>query len=278
MLRALVILLAIALVATGLWLYLQKLRAPARHERFAPSEAACRLTLQRRWRIWHLLPEDLQRTLLERLEHFLQEVPFTGAHDFAVTDEMRTLIGAQACLVTLGQEDYPFAELRGITLYADEFVVAETVEDEDTGVVTEGYRSLSGQAIESERIVLSWRDVEESLQRNDGYNVVIHEFTHFLEHTHPGGDRGAHAALEQHLVELRAAVDRGEETLLDPYAAEDLTEFLAVAAEFFFERPQDLLARHPVLYVVLRDSFRLDPASWQAPKSLLGPEIETDQN
>ena len=77
-----------------------------------------------------------------------------------------------------------------------------------------------------------------------------------------GGDPAAHAALTAAYEALCVAVDRGEETLLDPYGAEDLTEFLAVAAEFFFERPSELAARHPTLYVLLRDSFRLDPASW----------------
>ena len=110
--------------------------------------------------------------------------------------------------------------------------------------------------------MLSWRDVSETRTRDDGYNVVIHEVTHFLEHSHPGGDPAARAALEAAYEALCDAVDRGEDTLLDPYGAEDLTEFLAVAAEFFFERSEDLRARHPTLYVLLRDSFRLDPAAW----------------
>jgi Mlc titration factor MtfA (ptsG expression regulator) len=276
MLRWLIVLLAIALVSAGLWLHIQKVRARAAASGLTPQD--CRRILELRLPVWAKLPEDLRQALIERLQSFLDRVPFTGAHDFVVSDDMRVVVGAQACLITLGHDDYPFEALHGITLHADEFVVAETLEDEDTGVVTEGYRALSGQAIESERIVLSWRDVEESLLRSDGYNVVIHEFTHYLEQTHPGGDRSAHAALAQHLDELRAAVDRGEQTLLDPYAAEDLTEFLAVAAEFFFERPSELLERHPVLYVVLRDSFKLDPATWRAPVALAAPTDDPTQN
>jgi Mlc titration factor MtfA (ptsG expression regulator) len=164
--------------------------------------------------------------------------------------------------VTLGADDYPLDALHGVTLHPDEFLVEEREEDEETGVVTEGYRALSGQAQGSDRIVLSWRDVVDAETRDDGYNVVIHEFTHFLEHSHPGGDPTAHAALEAAHAALCDAVDRGEPTLLDPYGAEDLTEFLAVAAEFFFELPRELRARHPTLYVLLRDSFKLDPASW----------------
>jgi len=226
--------------------------------------------LERHVRLWHRLPTPLQERLLPRLDEFLERIPFTGAHDFAVTETMRTVIAAQACIVTLGHEHYPFDDLHGITVHPDEFVVAESAEDEDTGVVTEGFRTLSGQAHGSDRLVLSWRDVDEAQSRDDGYNVVIHEVTHFLEHSHPGGDPAAHAALTAAYESLCAAVDRGDETLLDPYGAEDLTEFLAVAAEFFFERPADLAARHPTLYVLLRDSFRLDPASWPPPPTAVG--------
>ena len=189
-------------------------------------------------------------------------VPFIGAGGLTVTEDMRTIIAAQACLVTLGSEDAGFEALHGITLHPDEYVVEEADEDEETGVVTEGWRTLSGQSVDGERIVLSWRDVEEAEQRDDGYNVVIHEFTHFLEQTRPGGDPAAHAALEREHDALCDAVDRGEETLLDPYGAEDLTEFLAVAAELFFARPAEMQERHPALYAVLRTSFALDPARW----------------
>lgn len=256
MLRLLWIGLALALLA-----YLLRQRVTKRRQREA-SQLARRRILEARVRLWRRLPAELQRELLERLDTFLERVPFSGAARFVVTDEMRVVIAAQACLVTLGHGDYPFGALHGITVYPDEFVVHEQEEDEETGVVTEGYRTLSGQAIESDRIVLSWRDVEEAERRDDGYNVVIHEVTHFLEHARPGGDPAARAALEGAHQELQRAVDRGESTLLDPYGCADPTEFLAVAAETFFERPAELRAQHPTLYVLLRDSFGLDPAGW----------------
>lgn len=225
-----------------------------------------RLLLEARVRLWRALPPGLQDRLLPRIEEFLARVPFIGAGGLAVTEDMRTIIAAQACLVTLGGEDAGFDALHGITLHPDEFVVEEADEDEETGVVTEGWRTLSGQSVDGERIVLSWRDVEEAEHRDDGYNVVIHEFTHFLEQTRPGGDPAARKALEAAHEELCDAVDRGEDTLLDPYGAEDLTEFLAVAAEMFFSRPTELEARHPQLYDLLRVSFALDPASWPGDK------------
>jgi len=257
MLRVLVILAVIVIVA-----YFVRQRLRSRRTSAAALGEARKTTLDDGVRLWRRLPAPLKERLLPRIDEFLERVPFDGASGFVVTDAMRTVIAAQACIVTLGHEDYPFESLRGVTLYPDEFLVEESDEDEETGVVTEGYRALSGQAHGSERIVLSWRDVEEAQHRDDGYNVVVHEITHFLEHSHPGGDPAAHAALEAAHAALCDAVDRGETTLLDPYGAEDLTEFLAVSAEFFFELPRELRAKHPTLYVLLRDSFKLDPATW----------------
>lgn len=56
------------------------------------------------------------------------------------------------------------------------------------------------------------------------------------------------------------AVDAGEDTLIDPYGAEDPAEFFAVATEAFFERSRALRARHAELYRVLADLYALDPA------------------
>lgn len=257
MLRVLVILAIVLIVA-----YFVRQRLRARRANVIDPTISQRQLLDAEVRLWRRLPAPLKERLLPRIEEFLQRVPFEGAHGFEVTEAMRVTIAAQACIVTLGADDYPFDALHGVTVHPDEFLVEERDEDEETGVVTEGYRALSGQAQGSDRIVLSWRDVADAETREDGYNVVIHEFTHFLEHSHPGGDPAAHAALESAHAALCDAVDRGEPTLLDPYGAEDLTEFLAVAAEFFFELPRELRARHPTLYVLLRDSFKLDPASW----------------
>lgn len=254
------VLLIVAVALAIAFLVRQRLRQ-RRVSTEAPQRAR-REVLDGQVRLWRRLPADLKERLLPRLEEFLERIPFEGAHGFVVTDAMKTVIAAQACIVTLGHDEYPFEALHGITVHPDEFLVEETEEDEDTGVVTEGYRTLSGQSQGDERIVLSWRDVEDGQSRDDGYNVVVHEITHFLEHSHPGGDPAARAALEAAHQALCDAVDRGEETLLDPYGAEDLTEFLAVAAEFFFELPRELRARHPTLYVLLRDSFGLDPATW----------------
>ena len=57
-------------------------------------------------------------------------------------------------------------------------------------------------------------------------------------------------------------IDADEYTLLDPYAAEALEEFFAVASEAFFVAPRDFQAEHPALYTLLSKFFQQDPAAF----------------
>ena len=57
--------------------------------------------------------------------------------------------------------------------------------------------------------------------------------------------------------------DRGDDdTLIDPYGANDPAEFFAVISETFFDVPVDLRVEYPRLYALLKDYYRQDPAEW----------------
>jgi Mlc titration factor MtfA (ptsG expression regulator) len=69
-------------------------------------------------------------------------------------------------------------------------------------------------------------------------------------------------AMQSEYQMFRAAVDRGEETFLDPYAAEDESEFFAVVTEDFIECGVMLREAHPTLYALMREFYGIDPAAW----------------
>ncbi|MCZ8130682.1 MAG: zinc-dependent peptidase [Steroidobacteraceae bacterium] len=221
-----------------------------------------------RWPLYARVPAEFRPRLDGLVKIFLAEKEFVGCGGLEITDPIRLAIAVQACLLVLNRDEHVFDELHSILVYPDEFVVPETW-DED-GVVTEGERVLAGQAWDTSRIILSWRDVAES---GDGYNVVIHEFAHYLDEE-SGGINGAPrlatdadherwaAVMQQAFDELQARAEAGEETLLDPYGAEDEAEFFAVATETFFELPRELRDEHPELYAELKACYRLDPAEW----------------
>ena len=217
--------------------------------------------------LYRRVPEPLRVRALELARSFVKQKYFEGCGGLVLDDTMRRVIAFQACLLVAGHGLHCYAELRSVLVYPDEFLISGTVEDE-FGVVTEYTEEASGQAIETARIVLSWPDVRMAGTGGDGYNVVIHEFAHHLDHmldgalSAPPGATPWHELLEREYAALCAAADAGEDSLIDPYGSEDPAEFFAVASEAFIELPADLRARHPELYAALAALYRLDPAGW----------------
>jgi len=265
---ALVVALAVGALVLG-WIVGVPLARGSRRRRLLAGEptGAERAALART-RAWRRLPRALRPRLAALVRVFLAERGFVGCGGLTVTDAMRTEIAAQACLLVLNRSEHVFDELRSILVYPDEFVVRDDVEEH--GVVTPRERTLAGQSWDTTRILLSWRDVRDA---GDGYNVVIHEFAHYLDQEE-GAANGAPLldgprdyerwadVMQRAFDELEARAAEGEDTLLDPYGIEDEAEFFAVATEAFFELPRELRAEHPELYTELAGFYRLDPALW----------------
>jgi Mlc titration factor MtfA (ptsG expression regulator) len=213
------------------------------------------------------LSPELRARLESLMAAFLAEKEFIGCNGLVVTDEMRATIAAMACLLVLGRRGH-YDQLHSVLVYPTPFWVEDEVEDE-AGVVEKRRQVLSGEAWESSRIILSWEDVLEAARYpGEGYNVALHEFAHYLDAEGLGLGAGGRTVAEWvdelagEFEALLDAVDRGEFTFLDPYAAEDEAEFFAVATEDFFERPTGLLESHPRLYALLEEFYALDPAAW----------------
>jgi Mlc titration factor MtfA (ptsG expression regulator) len=264
---------AVTIVAIGVLAWLLGApwwRARRRVTRMAePLPETARAAIDRNVPAVRHLPPELRVRLESLMGAFLAEKEFIGCNGLAVTDEMRSTVAALACLLVLGRRGH-YDALHSILVYPTAFWVEDEIEDE-AGVVMKRRRVLAGEAWESSRIILSWEDVLEAARHpGEGYNVALHEFAHYLDAEGLGlasGDRAVASWADElagEFEQLLDAVDRGEFTFLDPYAAEDETEFFAVATEDFFERPVELHAAHPRLYGLLREFYALDPAAWSS--------------
>jgi len=237
----------------------------------AIPEDLWRLTLSRFPFLVHLTVDDLQR-LRELSTLFLADKEFAGMQGLEVDDGMAVAIAAQACLPILRLGLSQYDAFKGIVVHPDVVVARREVMDED-GVVHHYDEELSGEAMEGGPVMLSWRDVADAGDSAAwGYNVVIHEFAHVLDMRDgaPDGvpllpDRAARerwlAVLEPQWQDFCARVDAGEDTLIDPYGAEAIDEFFAVASEVFFVDAPALRAEHPQLYELLAGYYRQDPAA-----------------
>jgi len=262
---------AIAVVAIGVlaWLFAAPWwRARRRAVRMAePLSASARTAIERNVPAVRRLPPGMRARLESLVSAFLAEKEFIGCNGLVVTEEIRATLAALACLLVLGRRGH-YDELHSLLVYPTAFWVEDEIEDE-AGVVERRRRVLSGEAWDSSRIILSWEDVLEAARApGEGYNVALHEFAHYLDAEGAGlagGGRPVSAWAADLALEFDAmldAVDRGEYTFLDPYAAEDEAEFFAVATEDFFDRAAELRAAHPRLYSLLQEFYALDPAAW----------------
>ena len=245
----------------------------AARRRRALAARSLRAVERRALETWLSIARGLPAELRDRLERltsvFVGEKLFTGCGGLAVTVDMKIAIAAQACLLVLGRNTHVYDRLHSVLVYPAQFVVPGEWQDED-GVVSEGSRVLAGESWDVSRVILSWEDVDSRGAPGDAYNVVIHEFAHYLDHESGGAPwiagTGARRRwlrlLDQELERLRAQAEAGERSFLDPYATQDRGEFFAVASEAFFEEPAAFVRELPELYRALADVYRLDPASW----------------
>jgi Mlc titration factor MtfA (ptsG expression regulator) len=240
-------------------------------ERRAIPDALWQLTLARFPFLARRSEED--RTRLRALATlFLADKEFAGMQGLEVDDGMAVAIAAQACLPVLQLGLSNYGGFKGIVVHPDAVVARREVMDDD-GVVHHYDEELSGEAMEGGPVMLSWRDVADAGDSAEwGYNVVIHEFAHVLDMRDgaPDGvpllpDRAARArwlaVLEPEWQDFCERVDAGEDTVIDPYGAESIDEFFAVASEVFFVAGADLRREHGALYALLAGYYLQDPAA-----------------
>jgi Mlc titration factor MtfA (ptsG expression regulator) len=204
---------------------------------------------------------------------FLAEKTFEGCGGLELTREIKLTIAAQACLLLLHRETDLYPHVDAILVYPSAYVVR--ARKHDGVVVVEEDEARLGESWQQGLVVLSWDHVlSGAAAPNDGQNVVLHEFAHQLDSesgamngTPELGTRARYSAwarvLGGEFAELSERLHRGRPSDIDPYGATNPAEFFAVLTEMFFEKPEALQRRHPVLYDELSAFYRQDPAHSQ---------------
>lgn len=230
--------------------------------------------LERVPHIQGLSAEPMAR-LRNMVQIFVAEKTWEGCRGLKLTDEIRVSIAAQACLLAVGLNDYIFDNVSTILVYPDAF---RAPRQQGLGVgnaIIEGDTDLLGEAQYRGPVILSWDEIEEDLaQPGCGRNLVMHEFAHQIDMCNGEADgvpelprelRGRwQKVMAKEYQKLTRSFDRGRRTFLDSYGATDPAEFFAVVTEYFFDVPTELYERHPALYEVFREYYRVDPREWKS--------------
>jgi MtfA peptidase len=207
-----------------------------------------------------------------RIGEFLARQRFVGI-GLDLQAWQQHLIAAYACLPILHLGIRAYRDWKTLLIYPDTFAPEQEWVDE-AGVHHRAVVPQAGEAWECGPVVLSWNDVAA-----DGA-VIVHEMAHTLDATN--GEVNGFPALPPEMSprdwtdafsaafeSLKRAIDHGAEPAIDPYAATDPAEFLAVTCEYFFFSPVYLREVFPDVYRQLAAYFRQEP-------HLRAEEIPTD--
>jgi len=250
------------LVVVACAVYLAFSRWRERKLRLQPFPVEWEPALERGVPVYQSLPEDQQQRLRELVQVFVARKEFYGCAGLTVTDEMRVVIAAQACLLLLNNHKRVYPKLRSILVYPSAFRV-DRADHRDDGTVASGGRDLAGESWSNGKVILSWDDVTRGVSDfSDGNNVVLHEFAHQLD-SESGSTNGApnlrrnsyrtwSTVFSSHFDNLRHRAMRRRATVMDTYGTTNPAEFFGVATETFFEKPSELARRRPDLYEELR--------------------------
>ena len=236
------------------------------------------------------LPNDLRQPLDQRILVFVESFEFTGV-DLEVTDGMKMLVAAQACLLILKRQMSDYRHLRKITLHKNR------IKDRP------GFRGTASR----NEVHLVWKYVQEEVNVNrptrlerrrgvrptgleDGRNLTLHEFAHVLDSAKDGIAQSIPVSEDSKDYDQWKAMrdevyDRLEKVYenysdaasglwinhlrpeirsyaLHEYEGWRRAEMLTCATEAFFERGHYLRRQWPEVYALLKKFYRLDPACW----------------
>ena len=269
----LILIAAVGVAIAAIWIGKSTLRQRRRaHLRELPFPAAWEEILCQRILFYRHLDDTLKNQLRNNIKIFLAEKNFEGCGGLVLTDEIRVTIAANACILLLNRKHHYYSGLSSILVYPSAYVVKESTSV--NGIRFEGMSVRAGESWGHGTVVLAWDHARKgTMDIRDGFNVILHEFAHQLDQEDGSADgapildqRSSYVTwarvMSREYDLLLQKVARHKPDVLDEYGATNPAEFFAVSTEAFFEKPRQLMKKHPDLYDTLKGYYKLDPAEW----------------
>ncbi|MEP0354601.1 M90 family metallopeptidase [Paraglaciecola sp.] len=275
-------LLSIPVLIMLYWFYrdkrtLQKQQQRRTELRAQPFPATYSQILEDDFPLYRRLPDELQQTLKQHIQIFLDEKEIVGRDSFNITDQVRVLIAAQACVLILKRPGNYYPGFQSILVYPDTYIAKNTRTEGMLHITDTSTRA--GESWHKGPIILAWSHVIQGARDSrDGRNVVMHEFAHKLDEENAAMDglpmlpTAAQYQAWSEVLNAEFAVQQqkwadGIDDVIDSYGATSPAEFFAVVTETFFEKPHPLENHHPKLYEQFKQCYLLDPKQWSKSKT-----------
>ncbi|WP_462222075.1 zinc-dependent peptidase [Ferruginibacter sp.] len=204
---------------------------------------------------------------------FLGNVKITGV-DTTVENLDRILVAASAVIPVFAFPEWKYYNLKEVLLYSDTFNNNFQTEGEERSIM-----GMVGSGYMEGKMLLSKHALHQGFKNDsDKNNTAIHEFVHLIDKADGDTDGIPKQLLSKQYTipwldmtykKMQEIINNNSD--INPYGSTSKAEFFAVAAEYFFERPDLLQQKHPELYTLLQQIFQQDPeVQLQKLKSKIG--------
>lgn len=210
---------------------------------------------------YKMLEENKKQEFEIRMMHFLATTSITGIKT-TVEDIDKVYIAASAIIPIFGFPDWEYVNLNEVLLYPDSFNHEFEQKGNDRNTL-----GMVGDGVYNNLMILSKHELRQAFINKTGKtNTAIHEFVHLVDKTDGSVDgipeffSGKQYVLPWlQLMQREIKKILADRSDINPYGATNEAEFFAVAAEYFFERPNLMESKHPELYEILSHLFRQQP-------------------
>lgn len=190
-----------------------------------------------------------------RLIYFLNNTRVIGHNNYSVTINDKLLVGASAIIPVFNFPNWRYSFINEVIIYED-YLKLKGFKGFIGGLV--GYGLMEG------KMILVKKALYKGFSNNtDKINTGIHEFMHIID-KQDGVIDGIPKVLMHRtdigpwleLIRIKSKEISKQKAKINNYALANQAEFFAVVSEYFFEKPELMEKKHPLLYNTLNKMFK----------------------
>ena len=204
------------------------------------------------------LDEENKIRFEKEVKEFLQEVKITGVNT-PINDVDKILVASSAVIPVFSFPGSKYPNLHEVLVYAD----AINMDFQSEGNNNRDILGMVGTGYMEGKMLLSKPALQAGFSnKSDKRNTAIHEFVHLIDKSDGETDGVPKLLLDKQYVlpwldlihsEMEKIKDGDSD--IDAYGYTNKSEFFAVAAEYFFERPDLFKEKHPQLFEMMEKIF-----------------------
>ena len=203
------------------------------------------------------LGEEEKIRFRNEIQWFLENIRITPI-GFELTELDRLLVAASGIIPIFNFPEWHFYDLDEVMLFKDSINLDFETNAHDSNIL-----GMVGTGKMERKMALSRKALYDGFNnKTDKFNTAIHEFIHMVDIADGTIDGLPKVLMDKQyalpwlkLIREKTSRIKTGNSDIDSYGATNLSEFFAVAGEYFFERPDLLKKNHPELFEQMNNFF-----------------------